>query len=119
MNAQTSADDITEEAERFSNEDDLTRIWRTMTIVGILLAFLSIGILLSHYPVYYPHLKKLIATGWYLGPPAWFLYENTRLLNATEMAKKSIRAAELKLGQDAAKMWWFGIAALVTFLAKS
>ena len=106
--------------EEFSNEHDLKIIWRRMTLfavvaaVGSLAFFLLVKDVKDHYI-----LARLIAGAWFVGPPLWFLYENTQLLKAPDVEVRSKRMARFRLSQDAAKMCWFGIAALMAYLSKA
>jgi hypothetical protein len=88
----------------FSNEERLKRIWRLMTALSSVVAIAILIFLLSCSPSGYPVLTKVIAAVWFLGPPAWFAYENSCLLLPEDVELKKERMARFRLGQDAARM---------------
>ena len=105
--------------EKFADEERLRGIWGFMTPLAAILAVISVGILIF-LPCAKEHhgIGTFIAAGWYLGPPAWFYYENEWLIDAVDATDKKYRYTKFKLSQDAAKMCWFGVAALITYLAR-
>lgn len=106
------------ELQAFTNEDHLNKIWRRMTAFASLVAILTMVFLLVVSASDYPILSRTIAAGWFLVPPAWFVYENTCLLLPQDVELKKERMARFRLGQDSAKMAWFGIAALIIYFTK-
>lgn len=102
----------------FSNEKQLKRIWRVMTVLSSVTAIAILAFLLSCRPSDQPVFTKIIAAVWFLGPPAWFAFENSRLLLPEDVESKKERMARFRLGQDAARMAWFGIGALIIYFTR-
>jgi hypothetical protein len=107
-----------EPLEEFSNEKVLSARWKRMTVLSALLAVITIGYLVVFNAEKDAYLAKWLAAIWFLGPPAWFAYENAHLLKPEDVERKPKRMARFRLGQDAAKMAWFGVAALIVYLTK-
>jgi len=102
----------------FSNEAHLKRIWRRMTVLASVIAIAIVAFLLFGSPSEHPDLTKVIAAVWFLAPPAWFAYENSSLLLPEDVELKKERMARFRLGQDAARMAWFGIGGLIIHFTK-
>lgn len=104
--------------QQFSNEPELSKIWKFSTGVAVFAAFVTIICLLYFGASLSVTAHKWIATGWFLGPPIWFAFENNYLLKKQDIERLSGRMARFRLEQDAAKMIWLGISALVVYLTK-
>jgi hypothetical protein len=103
--------------QSFTNEPVLKAVWTTMTIVAVIAAFATLYLLLR--VELSQQVKTWLALTWFIGPPAWFLFENTVLLHAEDVELKKERMARFRLAQDSARMCWFGVAAAIIYLTKS
>jgi hypothetical protein len=65
-----------------------------------------------------PETRTWISIAWFIGPPLWFFFENTFLLQPKDVEQKKERMARFRLSQDSARMCWFGAAAAIIFLAR-
>jgi hypothetical protein len=108
----------TSPTEQFTNESQLRIWWRCMTGIAALFAVFSVVYLWYVKPLQSAPMALAIVISWLIGPPFWFLLENTYLIQRQDLTTKPERMARFKLGQDSAKMFWFGIAALVLHLAR-
>ena len=102
--------------QTFTNESSLKVVWTTMTVLASVAAVATLCLLLQGSLS--ANNKTWLALAWFIGPPAWFLFENTFLLRPEDVELKKERMARFRLAQDAARMSWFGIAAAIVYLVK-
>jgi hypothetical protein len=107
------------ELETFENEEQLGIIWRKMTVVAIVAALVTIPFMwlrkfncIDDTPCW-RLASAIVVSGWALGPPLWFAYENGRLISEADKENKPKRMARLKLGQDVSKVFWVAVATLI------
>ena len=105
--------------DEFSNEDDLQKKWRRGTRAAIAAVVISVVLLLSMDPQKNRIPFLIVAASWYICPSIWFAYENLRLIRVDDIVNRPRRFQRFKMEQDAARYIWFGIAALIAFLARA
>lgn len=105
--------------EEFHNEQELRKIWGRMTWFAIAALVLTVPVMWLWKFKVIPDtwctqlLIAVIVTGWAVGPPLWFTYENHVLISDSDKQHRPKRVAQYKLGLDVAKAFWLAVAALI------
>ena len=104
--------------EVFSNETTLSKVWRAMTLFAIAALVVTAVVLTTFCASKDSGITRFLAISWLVAPPAWFVFENAFLLKPEDVEQLKGRMARFRLGQDAARMAWFGIAALIIYFTE-